>query len=309
MSDATRPGPLAAWTMAARPKTLPASTSGVIVGSALAFAAGRFDPVSALAAFVVALALQIASNFANDVFDFESGADARRAHGPTRVTQSGILSPRQMKRGLLVVIGIAALAGLWLVLRSLSLAPGSWPWLLGTGILAVISSVAYTTGPFPLSRLGLGDLFVLIFFGFAATMGSYFVQAGRMEAAPILLSLGPGLIIVAILVVNNLRDIEEDRETGKYTLAVRFGAGFAKAEYLACLALADIVLIVSIIAGLTSPWTLLALLSAPLAIKNGRAMLSIRGSALNATLGGTGRLSFLWALLFAVGALIGALLG
>jgi len=309
MSDATRPGPRAAWTMAARPKTLPASTSGVIVGSALAFAGGRFDLLPALAAFVVALALQIASNFANDVFDFESGADAKRAHGPTRVTQSGILSPRQVKIGLAVVIGIAALAGLGLVYHSLAIAPGSWPWLLATGLLAIISSVAYTTGPFPLSRLGLGDLFVLLFFGFAATMGSYFVQAGRMDAGPILLSLGPGLVIVAILVVNNLRDIDEDRETGKRTLAVRFGAGFAKAEYLACLVLADIVLIAAVVFGLAAPWTLLALLSAPLALKNVRTVLGAKGPALNAALGGTGRLSFVWALLFAAGVILGKLVG
>ncbi|MDA8427104.1 MAG: 1,4-dihydroxy-2-naphthoate octaprenyltransferase, partial [Treponema sp.] len=223
MRNVSRSGKAAAWMMAARPRTLPASTSGVIVGSVLAFAEGRFALLPALASFVVALALQIASNLANDVFDFESGADAKRAHGPTRVTQSGILSPREVKRGLLLTMAIAAAAGVWLVIRTAELEPGSWPWLLAAGAAAILASVAYSTGPFPLSRLGLGDLFVLLFFGFAATVGSFYVQTGRLGAAPILLSLGPGLVIVAILVVNNLRDIEEDREADKLTLAVRFG--------------------------------------------------------------------------------------
>lgn len=302
MNDTVKhPSPLVAWTMAARPRTLPASTSGVIVGSALAFAERRFDVLAALAAFVVALSLQIASNLANDVFDFESGADAKRAHGPTRVTQSGILSPRQVKTGLLVVIAIAAAAGLWLVARSLAVAPGAWPWLAATGALAIVASVAYTTGPFPLARLGLGDLFVLVFFGFAATVGSYFVQAGHLAGSAVLLSLGPGLVIVAILVVNNLRDIDEDRATDKKTLAVRFGAGFAKAEYVACVGLSYMALATAVAFGLVSPWGLLALLSIPLAVKNARVVLGARGPALNAALGGTGMLSFVWALLFAVG--------
>ena len=308
MRDATVPGPIAAWTMAARPKTLPASTSGVIVGSALAFAAGRFEFLPALASFAVALALQIASNFANDVFDFESGADAKRAHGPARVTQSGILSPSQVKAGLLVVIALAALAGLWLVVHALAVAPGSWPWLLATGALAIISSVAYTAGPAPLSRLGLGDVFVLAFFGFAATLGSYFVQVGRLDPAPLLLSLGPGLVIVAILVVNNLRDIEEDREVAKRTLAVRFGPAFAKGEYVACLVLSYLVLGLAVILALVTPWTLLALLSAPLAAKNIVLMLTKKGPPLNEALGGTGRLSFVWALLFAAGIVVGGFL-
>lgn len=295
--------------MAARPRTLPASTSGVIVGSALAFTQGKFDALPALAAFAVALALQIASNFANDVFDFESGADAKRAHGPTRVVQAGILSPRAVKLGLLAVIAFAALAGLWLLVHAAGLAPGSWPWLLAMGAFAILASVAYTAGPFPLSRLGLGDLFVLVFFGFAATFGSYFVQAGAVDAAPLMLSLGPGLIIVAILVVNNLRDVDEDAETGKMTLAVRFGKGFAKAEYLSCLAGSYLVLILAAGLGLVSAWSLVALLSLPLAIKNARVLLRERGPALNAALGGTGMLSFVWALLFAAGIIVARFAG
>ncbi|HUW41090.1 MAG TPA: 1,4-dihydroxy-2-naphthoate polyprenyltransferase [Rectinemataceae bacterium] len=309
MRNVSRSGTAAAWIMAARPRTLPASTSGVIVGSALAFAEGRFALLPALASFVVALALQIASNFANDVYDFESGADAKRSHGPTRVTQSGILSPREVKTGLLVVIGVAILAGAWLILRARSVAPDSWLWLLAAGLLAVVASVGYSTGPFPLARLGLGDLFVLLFFGFVATAGSFEVQAGHLGAAPILLSLGPGLVIVAILVVNNLRDIEEDRVVGKRTLAVRFGSGFAKSEYIGCLALSYLVLALTVALGLVSVWGLLALASLPLAVKNTRVVLAARGQALNAALAGTGLLSFAWALLFAAGLIAARLFG
>ncbi len=292
------------WLLAARPKTLPASTSGVIVGSALAFAERHFDLWSALLSFFVALCLQIASNFANDVFDFESGADAGRSHGPTRVTQAGLLTPLQVKSGLVVILILATVAGVALILHSLETAPGAWPWLSAIGLLAIAASVGYTTGPFPLARLGLGDVFVLIFFGFAATLGSYFVQAGHLELAAFLLSLGPGLIIVAILVVNNLRDLDEDRQAQKKTLAVRFGSRFAKTEYVSCLSLAYAVVAVVVACGLATPWVLLTFLSLPLAFKNVRLILTARGSALNSALAGTGVLSFIWALLFALGMIL-----
>ncbi|NNM53676.1 MAG: 1,4-dihydroxy-2-naphthoate polyprenyltransferase [Spirochaetales bacterium] len=295
---------MTAWLLAARPKTLPASTSGVIVGSALAFAERHFDLWSALLSFFVALCLQIASNFANDVFDFESGADAGRSHGPTRVTQAGLLTPRQVKSGLLVVLILATLAGIGLIVHSLETAPGAWPWLSAMGLFAIAASVGYTTGPFPLARLGLGDVFVLVFFGFVATVGSYFVQTGHLELSTFLLSLGPGLIIVAILVVNNLRDLDEDRKAQKKTLAARFGERFAKTEYVSCLSLAYVVLALVVASGLTTPWVLLTFLSLPLAFKNVRLILTARGSALNAALAGTGALSFIWALLFALGMIL-----
>jgi 1,4-dihydroxy-2-naphthoate octaprenyltransferase len=299
--DKSRPGPAKAWIMAARPRTLPASASGVIVGSALAFKDGRFDLLPALAALVVALALQVASNFANDVFDFERGADEKRSHGPTRVTQAGLLSPSQVKAGLALVIGVAALAGLWLAWHS------GW-WLLLVGLAAIVSAVAYTAGPWPLAYLGLGDLFVFVFFGLAAVTGTYYVQAGSLGPAPFLLSLPPGLIIVAILVVNNLRDIEEDRVAGKRTLAVRFGAPFARYEYLACLVLAYASLGPALGFGLVPPWTLLTLLSLPLVWKNSRLVMEEEGRVLNAALGGTGMIALVWSLLFAAGILISKLI-
>ena len=289
-----RPGPIAAWIMASRPRTLPASVSGVVVGSALAFFQGGFRPLRALAALVVALALQVASNLANDVFDYERGADAKRSHGPTRVTQAGLLRPAEVKRGLLLVIAVAALAGLWLS------AVADWRLLL-FGLAAILSAIAYTAGPFPLSYLGLGDLFVFIFFGVASVVGTFYVQVGRLDAAAFAMSVPPGLVIVAILVVNNLRDIDEDRATGKKTLAVRFGATFAKVEYLACIILAYLAVPVAAALLLVPWWAMAGWLSLPLAIKNTRLVLNKQGRELNAALGGTGLLSFSFALLFALG--------
>jgi 1,4-dihydroxy-2-naphthoate octaprenyltransferase len=297
-----RPSPLAVWIMAARPRTLPASASGVIVGSALAALEGAFRPLPALAALLVALCLQIASNLANDVFDFERGTDAKRSVGPTRVTQAGLLTPRQVKAGLVAVIVVAAFAGLWLA------SVAGW-WLLLVGAAAIVSAVVYTAGPFPLSHLGLGDLFVFLFFGLAAVVGSYFVQAGHLGAAAWAMSLPPGLIIVAILVVNNLRDIDEDREAGKRTLAVRFGAGFTKGEYLFCLAVAYLAVPIAAAFGLVPWWAMASWLSVPLAVKNARIVLTKNGAALNAALGGTGMLAFAWAALFAAGLAVCSLAG
>ena len=220
------------------------------------------------------------------------------------MTQAGLISPGAMKAGLAVAIGVAALAGLALAWHAATIAPGSWPWLLGVGFLAILSAVAYTAGPFPLAYLGLGDLFVLLFFGLAAVAGTWFTQTGALAPAPFLLALGPGLIIVNILVVNNLRDVEEDRQVGKRTLVVRFGKGFGKAEYLVCMAGAYAVLPLAIGLGLVPAWTMLAWLSAPLAVANASSVLRKEGQALNATLAGTGQTSFVWAALFAVGMFI-----
>ncbi len=283
--------------MAIRPKTLPASTAGVIAGSALAFKDGVFQPLPALAALIVAVCLQIGSNLANDVFDFERGTDAARKFGPLRVTQSGLLAPGQVKAGMLVVFAIAALCGLYLALQV------GWA-AIWIGLAAIVSAIAYTGGPFPLGYYGLGDVFVFIFFGMAAVAGTYWVQAGTVSLAAWWMSLPVGLIIVGILVVNNLRDIDSDRLGKKHTLAVRFGERFTKGQYLLCIMGAYLSLVVFVAVGLVPAWALLAWLSLPLAWKNLRIVYTKKESALNAALAGTGQLSFLFSLLFAVGVLL-----
>ena len=187
------------WLLAIRPKTLFAAAAPVIVGSAMAYTDGGFHAGPALVCLLTALLLQIGSNLANDVFDYERGADQGERFGPIRVTQSELLAPWEVKRGMLVVFGLSILLGLYLTFV------GRWPILI-LGMIAIISAIAYTGGPFPLGYHGLGDLFVFIFFGLAAVMGTYYIQVLAISATVWWMAVAMGLLTVAILVVNNLRD-------------------------------------------------------------------------------------------------------
>lgn len=283
--------------MAIRPKTLPAAASGVVMGSALAWRDGMFQPLPAFAALLVALLLQIGSNVANDVFDFERGADTSERQGPLRVTQAGLLTPRQVKQGMWIIFVLAALCGLYLALLR-------GPVVIMIGLAAIISAIAYTGGPFPLGYYGLGDLFVFVFFGLAAVAGTYFIQAGTVSIAAWWMSVPVGLIITAILVVNNLRDIENDRKAGKHTLAVRLGERGAQIEYCVCMAIAFLVVPVAARSGIVSWWTVLTWLSLPLGYKATRLVLTQRGRPLNAALAETGQTALVFSLLFWAGVLL-----
>ena len=293
----TKPTLFQIWWMAIRPRTLPAAASGVVMGSALAWRDGHFQIGPALAALAVALLLQIGSNVANDVFDFERGADTSERQGPLRVTQAGLLTPAQVKLGMWVIFGLAALCGLYLAwLRG--------PVVIAIGIAAILSAIAYTGGPFPLGYYGLGDVFVFIFFGVAAVAGTYFVQAGSVTPAAWVMSVPVGLIITAILVVNNLRDIENDRKAGKHTLAVRLGERGTRIEYLACMSVAYLIVLLAAWLGLVPWWAMLTWLSSPLAIKSTRMVFTQTGRLLNAALAGTGQTALVFSLLFWVGMLV-----
>ena len=289
------------WLLASRPKTLPAAAAPVIVGSALAYFDGSFHLGPALACLLAALLLQIGSNLANDVFDYEKGADQGERHGPLRVTQAGLLTPGQVKRGMLLVFGISALLGLYLTFV------GSWP-ILALGLAAILSAVAYTGGPFPLGYHGLGDLFVFIFFGLAAVAGTYYVQVLTVTSPVWWMSVSMGLLTVAILVVNNLRDIENDRLAGKHTLAVRFGERGAQLEYILCLLIAYSVPVALWGAGKLPLLSLLFFLTIPNAMRLVQAIYTDHGKALNKTLAGTGQLELLYALTFALGLIIDSLI-
>lgn len=280
--------------LAIRPRTLPAAAAGVIMGSALAWGDGFFRLDAALTCLLTAVLLQIGSNLANDVFDFERGADTPQRSGPVRVTQARLLTPSQVKAGMAVVFGLATLLGLYLAWL------GGWPIIL-VGIAAILSAIAYTGGPFPLGYYGLGDLFVFIFFGVAAVAGTYYVQAGFVSAAAWWMAIPPGLIITAILVVNNLRDMENDRKAGKRTLAVILGERSTKYQYLLCMIVAYLVMP---IAAFTSviPWlSVLSWLSMPLAIRAARIVLTQQGRPLNSALAGTGQTALLFSILFWLG--------
>lgn len=268
------------------------------MGSALAWRDGFFRWDAFTVCLLVALLLQIGSNLANDVFDFERGTDTTERMGPTRVTQAGLLTPSQVKTGMIVVFGSAAVLGLYLAWI------GGWI-ILVIGIAAILSAIAYTGGPFPLGYYGLGDIFVFLFFGIAAVAGTYYLHAGAVSPAAWWMTIPPGLIITAILVVNNLRDLENDRKAGKRTLAVRFGEQATKIQYALCMVIAYLVLLSAAWLNIV-PWTsLLAWLSLPIAIRATRVVLTQKGRPLNAALAGTGQTALLFSVLFWIGLIFG----
>ncbi len=282
------------WRLASRPRTLPAAVAPVIVGTALAVYAGAFRPLAALAALLAALLIQIGSNFANDLGDFQRGADIRERVGPLRVTSAGLLSPREVKAGMFAVFGLAALCGVYLIVL------GGWP-ILAVGLLSIFAAIAYTAGPLPFGYYGLGDLAVFIFFGLVAVVGTFYVQAGHVTPLVWLAALPMGALVTNILVVNNIRDVDTDARVGKRTLAVLLGRRGARLEYIALLALAYAVPVVFWLGFSLEPSVLLPLLTLPLAWRQVRAVFTVTGPALNKTLGGTAQLAVWYALAFAAG--------
>ncbi len=289
---------LGSWILAIRPRTLPAAVAFVVVGIALAIADGRFAPGPALAAMAVGLLMQIAVNLANDYFDFKKGVDSEERLGPIRVTQSGLISPQTVKNAMILALGLAAAAG------------GYLAWIAGFPVIviavaAILSALAYSGGPYPLASHGLGDLFVFFFFGPVAVCGTYYVQALTLTWTAVLMSAPVGLLITAILVVNNLRDIPTDKKAGKNTLAVKLGARGARIEYMLLLAAAFAIPIIHLIAASTSFWSLLPIASAPLALKRIRDIHARTGPELNQTLADTALLALVFSVLQSAGILVG----
>jgi 1,4-dihydroxy-2-naphthoate polyprenyltransferase len=288
------------WLLAARPKTLPAAAAPVMVGSAAAFYEGGFRLGPALAALMAALLLQIGANLANDYFDYYKGADTSARLGPVRVTASGLIPPGKVLRGMWVTFGLAALAGIYLAVVA------GWPVII-IGLAAIAAAIAYTGGPLPFGYYGLGDFFVFVFFGLAAVAGTYFVQTGALSSLAIGSAVPMGLLITAILVVNNLRDIETDRKAGKMTLAVRFGPTGARQEYAACLAGAYISPLLMVLLGAAPGHVFLAWFTVPMVIPLIKTVNTVRGRPLNLTLAGTGQLTLVYGLLYSLGLVLAAL--
>jgi 1,4-dihydroxy-2-naphthoate polyprenyltransferase len=294
--QATPPSRARAWVMAARPPTLPAAVVPVLVGSAAAVRVG-FQPLAFLAALLAAVLIQIGTNFANDYFDFHKGADTAERLGPVRVTQSGLIPPETVRAAMVLVFGLAALVGLYLVFV------GGWPILL-IGVLSIAAGVLYTGGPYPLAYHGLGDLFVFIFFGLIAVCGTAYLHVGAVPGAAWFAALPVALIVTAIIVVNNLRDIDTDRLANKRTLAVLLGRRATRVEYLLLVAGAYLLLLAGPLLGVVGVGALLPWLSLPLAISLIRTVFREQGRPLNRALGGTGRLHMLFGLLLAIGLLL-----
>jgi len=292
---AIRPGSMNAWLIAARPPTLTAALAPVAVGTAVALRDDAFAAGPALAALVGAVFLQVGANFANDLSDFRRGADNQTRIGPARVTQLGLLSERQVLGGLLAAFSAAALAGLYLAYV------GGWP-IIAIGLASILAAVTYTGGPWPFGYRGLGELFVFIFFGLVAVCGTYYVQAGELPAHVVAASVPVGMTVTAILVVNNVRDIDTDRAARKRTLAVYLGRRLARYQYLLFMAGAYVSAAALFIVGSYSGWTLLSWLSIPAAVSPVVAVLTrVDGPPLNAALRATARLHFIFAILLAIG--------
>ncbi len=301
MSEAVsspKPGSARAWVLACRPPTLTAAVSPVAVGSACAYAVNGFRAGPALAALAGAMFLQIGSNLANDVFDFEKGADTEERLGPVRAAQAGLLSPRALRCGMAVAFGAAFAVGIYLTIVA-------GPVVIAIGLSSIAAAIAYTGGPYPLGYHGLGDVFVLLFFGFVAVAGTAFVQLGSVPALAWFAAIPVGALATAILVVNNVRDRETDVKAGKRTLPVRFGRTAGLIEYAGLVAAAYLVPVFLAATRAASPWVLLPLASAPIGVRLTRRVMTDSGRALNASLVGTARLLFVHAVLFAIGIAIG----
>lgn len=285
------------WIAAARPRTLPAAVAPVVVASALAARDHRFDPAAACLCLGFALLVQVGTNFANDYYDFVRGADTAARVGPRRAVASGLVTPSSMWRAMAFVFVAAVVVGLGLV---------HWggPWMLAVGGASILSGILYTGGPWPLGYHGFGDLFVFVFFGLVAVEVTYFVQAGTISGASALAGIAMGALSSNILLVNNYRDMETDVAARKTTLVVRFGRGFARAQFAASLGFAFAVPLLLAIAGYGA-WCLLPLLTAPLAVSQAsRLRIESSPSDLVALLGDTGRFVALFAALMAAGFLI-----
>ena len=297
-STSTGVGRARVWLWAARPKTLGAAVAPVLVGTGMAVEAGAWHLLSATLALIGAVLIQIGVNYHNDYADYVQGADTEDRVGPLRVTQAGLVAPETMRRATVFVFGLAVVSGIYLIVR------GGWP-ILVVGLASIGAAVWYTAGRYSLAALGLADLFVFVFFGPVAVGGTYYVQALSLPLEVLVAGAGPGLLSAAILMVNNVRDVAEDREAGKRTLVVRFGRRFGVVAYGVCvigaLMLAGL-LAVGPFGAEMHPWAALPLALLPLAVRPVHTMAATTDSErLNPLLGATGRILLLWAVLFSIG--------
>ena len=292
--------PLRIWLMAARPRTLPAAVAPVLVGTAAAYYSSEDVRWLAFAAAMLgSILIQIGTNLANDYSDAKRGADTADRLGPVRVTSAGLAAPKRVLRATWIAFGMAALTGAYL-------ATVAGPEIIAIGLVSILAGVLYTGGPRPYGYAGMGELFVFLFFGLVAVNGSYYVQLEEVDALPLLLSVPVGVLSTAILVVNNVRDLETDRRAGKRTLAVRLGRERSRALYAALLGGAFALVPIAIAIG-DGPWlALISLAAIPLAV---RPLAAVRtrsdGPSLNGALAGTGSLLGAFSVLLSLGLVLG----
>ncbi|CAA6676729.1 MULTISPECIES: 1,4-dihydroxy-2-naphthoate polyprenyltransferase [unclassified Lentimonas] len=289
------------WLEATRPKTLPAAVVPVMLASSVAYADGCFDWRPALICVLFALFIQVGTNFANDYLDGIKGTDTEARLGPRRAVAAGLIAPARMKRATILVLAVGFCIGLALIPF------GGW-WLLAVGVASVACAWLYTGGPYPLAYNGLGDVFVVLFFGFVAVGCTYYVQAGTISRDVVLLGLGCGLLVNNILVVNNYRDLDEDRAARKRTLVVFFGRRFAQMQYYASALLAGVVVLSFWALGYGAT-VLIALLPVMYALVLGGRLSSAEGpSDFLEALKGSAKVVAAYGVLFSAGVVIGAVL-
>lgn len=288
-----RPG-IETWLIAARIPTLPAAVVPVLVGTGLAIGHRHFRPAVFVATLAASLLIQIGANFANDYFDFHKGADTPQRLGPKRITAAGLAKPEDVLRATIAVFGAAALIGVYLALV------GGWP-ILAIGIASIVAGGAYTGGPLPFGYRGLGDVVCFVFFGVIAVAGTYYLQTGSFTTASIVASLPVACLVTAILVVNNLRDIETDRAARKMTLAVRLGRRGTRVEYIVLVTAAYAIPFAMVIMEMSRVWMFwLPLSTIPLAVSLCKVVSRRGGPALNVALKGTGKLHLYFGFMFAL---------
>lgn len=298
MPEPPRPSGLRIWLVAARVRTLPAAVAPVLVGTALAGFADVFHPLRFLAALIGAVFIQVGTNLSNDYSDARRGADAEDRLGPVRVTAGGLVPPRQVLIATYVSFGVAVLAGAYLT------AVAGWQ-LLVVGAASILAGVLYTGGPKPYGYEGLGEVFVFLFFGIVAVAGSYFVQVRHLNWEAFALAVPVGLLAAAILVVNNIRDIETDRRAGKRTLAVRLGRERTRTLFAAIVYASYVLAPVTWVFGPLRPWLLLSWLTLPVAAQVVRIVRNhLDGPSLNAALAQTGVLQLAFCMLLSAGPLL-----
>jgi 1,4-dihydroxy-2-naphthoate polyprenyltransferase len=286
------------WILASRPRTLPAAIAPVLVGTALAAYEHEFHVLPFLAAMVGSTFIQIGTNLSNDYSDARRGADTEDRLGPVRVTAGGLMPPKHVLVGTYIAFGIAVAAGLYLA------AVAGWE-LLVVGVASILAGVLYTGGPRPYGYDGLGELFVFVFFGIVAVVGSYYVQTEELRWEAFALAVPVGLLSSAILVVNNVRDIDTDRRAGKHTLAVKLGRDRARRLFTAMVVLSFAAPVVILALGGLTPWLLITLAAVPLGIPLIKTVSSRSdGPALNGALAGTGRLLAVFSVLLSAGVLL-----
>jgi len=296
-SAVEKPSKIESWLLASRPRTLLAAVVPVMVGSSLAISQNKFTLILSLIALLCSILIQVGTNFTNDLYDYLKGTDKEDRVGPRRVLVSGLISTSEMKFGIITVFGLAFLLGLYLVFSAGIV-------ILVIGVISILAGLAYTAGPYPLAYNGLGDVFVFAFFGIVGTMGTYYLHLHEFSLLSFLIAVPVGALITNILVVNNYRDIEEDREADKYTLAVKLGKKFTRFQFVNSIAISYLILFIIYFKYDFTFWIFLPLISLPIAVILIKTLQTLEGEGLNKTLELSAKYAALFGLLFSLGLIL-----